>query len=134
MSERSYFEHYTTGEPIRLERRYCCECCGYPTLEVPNDLEFCPICDWMDDFGGCGGPGPETLTEARQNFRAYLTKYRPGSNGYQAQSSNRERTAKRELMQAYDAYMTDPDLRRRTELMSKVERLTHNFPNGDDEE
>ena len=34
MSERRYFEHYTTDEPPRLDRWYCCECC-----RLSNDRE-----------------------------------------------------------------------------------------------
>jgi hypothetical protein len=131
MSERRYFEHYTTDEPPRLDRWYCCECCGYPTLTTFNDYEECNVCDWMDDYSGYDGTGPERLPEARENFRARLTKHRPGSNGFKAHDLESERAAKRELMQAYDVYMAEPDLHRRTALWAKVHRLSENFPLGD---
>jgi hypothetical protein len=129
MSERRYFEHYTTDEPPRLDRWYCCECCGYPTL-WGTYYEDCQVCDWYDVPWGDGGSGPEDLTEARENFRAYLTKYRPGSNAFKAHDLESERAAKRELMQAYDAYMAEPDLRRRTALWAEVHHLGENFPLG----
>lgn len=131
MRERRYFEHFTTDEAARLDRWYCCECCGYPTLGLPNNYEGCEVCNWYDDYSGDGGGSAEKLPEARENFRAHLTMYRPGSNGFKAHDSENEREAKRELMDAYDAYMAEPDLHRRTSLWARVHRLSESFPLGD---
>ena len=128
MAERRFFEHITAEEPSAIQRRYCCECCGYPTLGSSNDYEICEVCQWMDDHGGDGGPGPEGLPEARVNFRAHLTKYRPGSNGLKAHDSERERAAKRALMEAYDAYVAEPDVHRRATLWPEVQRLSETMP------
>ena len=104
-------------------------CCGYPTLGAPRNYEICQICDLTDDRDS--GSGPEAREEARENFRAYLTKYRPVSNAFKAHDLESERAAKRELVRACDAYMAEPDLHRRTTLWSKVHRLSGNFPLGD---
>lgn len=130
MSERRYFEHYTTDEPPQLDRWYCCECCGYPTLTTYNDYETCMLCGLMDDYSGHGATGPEDLPEARENFRAYLTKYRPGSKAFKVDDVESERAAKRELMLAYDAYMAEPDLHRRTALWAEAHYLSESFPLG----
>lgn len=129
MSEHRYFEHYTTDEPPRLDRWYCCDCCGYPTLGG-SYYESCELCDWYDVPGGDGGSGPEDLPEARENFRAHLTKYRPGSHAFKASDLESERVAKRELMQAYDAYMAEPDLHRRTALWAEAHYLSESRPLG----
>src|SRR5262245_59536980 len=98
MSEHRYFEHYTTDEPARLERWYCCDCCGYPT--VAESYQSCEICDWYETPWGDGGSGPEDLAEARENFLAHLTKYRPGTNAFKYHDLESERVVKRQLMQA----------------------------------
>ena len=94
--DRRYFEHYVPGEPAQLDRRYCCECCGYPTLDLPGDYQICWICDWMDDGCNQGGSATETLAEARENFRQYLTYRTPGSTGFNAHELEKERGPKLE--------------------------------------
>ncbi|WP_386071346.1 CPCC family cysteine-rich protein [Tahibacter sp. UC22_41] len=69
----------------RFRSKYLCPCCGLPTLSSRSNYCICPICFWEDDGQDDadadevrGGPNHEySLTEARANFTAHLTMYRP---------------------------------------------------------
>lgn len=61
-----------------------CPCCGYPTLDSQGENEICELCGWEDDGQDdtsakevWGTNGDYSLQEARDNFRRYLTMYRP---------------------------------------------------------
>lgn len=68
-----------------------CQCCGYPTLDGLRSYETCFLCDWenaigphgyeQDSFNAdevLGGPnGNYSLAEARRNFEACFTMFRP---------------------------------------------------------
>ena len=62
-----------------------CPCCKFPTLTERAQFEICYLCNWEDDGQDdenanliLGGPNHDySLTEARANFRLYLTKFRP---------------------------------------------------------
>lgn len=64
---------------------YYCPCCHFPTLTERQGYDICSICDWEDDGQDdhnadevLGGPNSDySLTEARENFKLYLTQYRP---------------------------------------------------------
>ncbi len=118
MSVRPNFEHFASDDPSRLDRRYCCECCGYPTLGFPNNYEICTLCNWMEERSG-----QVDWMEARANFRNHLTKYPPGSNGFKADDFDRIRSVKRLLIKAYDEYMAEPNLHRRTALWREAQRI-----------
>jgi hypothetical protein len=98
--------------------RVTCPCCGYPTIAERGTFEICSLCAWEDD--GQDDPAhrpaasppvdPDTvagganhdysLTEARRNFAANLTAYRPADIDFE-----RERTGtpiKREIVNAYE--------------------------------
>lgn len=94
--------------------RYSCPCCGYPTLEEKRpSWEICNLCGWEDDGQDdpkadevWGGPNYYlSLAQARENFKRYLIKFSPeqtptsiGGNS----NSEKEHTAKRAMMQAFD--------------------------------
>jgi Cysteine-rich CPCC len=75
------------GRPV--ESWYSCPVCGYPTLKARGDFQVCHLCSWEDDGeddpeSGRGGPnGDYTLKEARANWTAHQTMYRPGSRGFE---------------------------------------------------
>lgn len=87
----------------QFRSKYLCPCCGLPTLNARSNYYICPICFWEDDgqddadAGDVrGGPNHDySLTEARANFAAHLTMYRPSDtrpferdtayNGHKAQ-------------------------------------------------
>ena len=61
-----------------------CPCCGYPTLDSRGDNEICELCGWEDDGQDdphasevWGTNSDYSLAEARDNFRRYMTMYRP---------------------------------------------------------
>ena len=69
----------------KFGRYFLCPCCYLPTLKSRQDYNICVLCDWEDDGQDdhnadkvLGGPNRDySLTEARQNFKQYLTMYRP---------------------------------------------------------
>ena len=70
--------------PLPSDRDHC-PCCGFPTLGGRATYEICAICDWEDDGQDdhnadeiLGGPNRDySLTEARGNFKARGSMYRP---------------------------------------------------------
>jgi hypothetical protein len=86
-----------------------CPVCHYPTLGERASYEICLICDWEDDGQDDadadvvrGGPnGDYSLTEARANFAAYLTMYRPEDKDRRQHADYL--ALKRQLITAYDA-------------------------------
>ncbi|MDO8365447.1 MAG: CPCC family cysteine-rich protein [Saprospiraceae bacterium] len=64
---------------------FLCPCCHFPTLTQRKVFEICLLCNWEDDGQDdhnadqvLGGPNHDySLTEARNNFKKYLTSYRP---------------------------------------------------------
>src|ERR1700746_4052827 len=94
---RKWFKEYfeSTNAMVRRSRPkdfwFTCPVCGYPTHLERRGFDICRLCSWEDDGQGDpeadgvnGGPhGDFSLTEARENFVAYRTKYRPGSAGFE---------------------------------------------------
>src|SRR5262249_38408744 len=73
-------------DPINHIRNRCpCPCCGYLTLLMRENYEICELCYWEDDGQGddeaddvWGGPNQDySLTQARSNFKLYLSMYDP---------------------------------------------------------
>ncbi len=63
---------------------HTCPCCGYPTLDELGENEICELCGWEDDGQAddtatelWGTNSDYSLREARENFKRYLTMYRP---------------------------------------------------------
>ena len=99
--------------------RFCCPCCGYPTLEESAAYEICGLCSWEDDGQDdpnaneiYGGPnGDYSLSEARANYACDLTQYRKSdleSNSMRRQTG-REINAKQSYINAYHALMEEDD-------------------------
>ena len=69
----------------KFDKYFLCPCCYFPTLTERHGFEICSLCNWEDDGQDdhnadkvLGGPNKSySLTEARQNFKSYLTSYRP---------------------------------------------------------
>jgi hypothetical protein len=90
---------------------FWCPICDYPTIGEPGGYGICSICEWEDDgtyqLDDCSGPnGPYTVREARANFRAYLTSYRPDHREAFAPSVSRSHL-KRAYMALIDAYRVE---------------------------
>lgn len=68
-----------------VDNYFLCPCCHFPTLTRRGGFEICLLCNWEDDGQDnlnadkvLGGPNQSySLTEARENFKKYLTSYRP---------------------------------------------------------
>jgi hypothetical protein len=96
--------------------RATCPCCGYPTIAGRAACDICPLCGWEDDGqddaerAPSGSPRPEvvvggvnhdyTLVEARENFAAYVTMYRPTDRDFEHERAQTD--VKRRIMHAYD--------------------------------
>ena len=114
---RRWFEEYVERIDAGVMRspqdgvRYRCPCCRYPTLDERGGYEICELCGWEDDGQDdphadevWGGPnGLYSLSEARSNFKKYLTQYDPAKEPERdVLPGPVEREAKRALMRAFD--------------------------------
>jgi hypothetical protein len=69
-----------------MPSRHLCPCCRLPTVANPGDSESCDVCWWEDDGQGDsdadvvrgGSNGDYSLAEARRNFAAHGSMFRPG--------------------------------------------------------
>ncbi len=96
--------------------RATCPCCGYPTITGRAACDICALCGWEDDGqddperAPSGAARPEqivggvnhdyALTEARENFAAYVTMYRPTDRDFEHERA--QTNIKRRIMAAYD--------------------------------
>lgn len=75
-----YFKWSTPGSDGIVEGKFCCPCCGYPTLDEWSGYDICRLCWWEDDGtideDGGGPNGSYTLGEARANFEDHGDMYR----------------------------------------------------------
>lgn len=77
-------------------------------------FEICELCGWEDDGQDetdaervLGGPNYElSLTAAKENFRQHLEKHAPSSKHFRA-PTQREKSAKKAIMAAFDALRGD---------------------------
>ncbi|HYL69415.1 MAG TPA: CPCC family cysteine-rich protein [Candidatus Limnocylindria bacterium] len=95
---RKWFKEYfeSTNAMVRRSRPrdfwFTCPACGYPTHLERGGFDICKVCCWEDDGQDDadadvvrGGPnGDLSLTEARENFAAHRTIYRPTSDALAA--------------------------------------------------
>lgn len=94
--------------------RFECPCCLYPTLAERGAYDICELCGWEDDGQDesdadrvLGGPNYElSLAAARENFKQHLEKHSPDSKRFRP-PTQREASAKREIMAAFDALKRD---------------------------
>ncbi len=92
--------------------RCTCPCCGYLTLEERGYYEICYLCGWEDDGQddpyadeNWGGPnGDCSLTEARENFKKFLTMYREGSLGFKR--SDQEISTRLAIIETFEKLKT----------------------------
>ena len=106
---------------------FTCPCCGYPTLSERGAYNICPLCDWEDDGQDdphadeiWGGPNSDySLSEARTNFKKYLTMYRP-NNERAYEMHLQELPIKRELVSIYDQML---EAQKSYNLKNEFERL-----------
>jgi hypothetical protein len=125
-------------DPVRFEHRrrtfedagrVTCPACGYPTIGERAAYEICSLCAWEDDGQDdnahrpegyseyfapddvAGGPNHDySLTEARTNFAANFTAYRPADIDFESERASTG--IKREIVNAYEravSGLTDVD-------------------------
>lgn len=107
--------------------KYKCPCCGYPTLEERHAWEICCLCNWEDDGQDDphadeirGGPnGDYSLTEARENFKKFLTMYRDKINILS--QTEKEFATKRSMIEAFEKLRTTPH-HLESQLWEEIER------------
>lgn len=96
-----YCQQIDAGQfkPEREGIKYCCPCCGCPTLDSRGGFEVCRICFWEDDGQDghnadavLGGPNSDySLTESRKNFDRHYTCYRPSdTHAFETSAGRRE--------------------------------------------
>jgi hypothetical protein len=110
--------------------RFECPCCRYPTLRERGSYEICILCFWEDDGQDdpaadqvWGGPNYDySLTEARKNFRSYLTQYRPeDSRHFERETVPEVLAIKRRIISAFEEMRTASGGNRLTELWTFVD-------------
>lgn len=101
-----------------INKRFNCPCCGYLTLDEKASYEVCILCDWeddgQDDFDADrikGGANSDySPTEARDNFKKYLTMYEPNRDMRITGSDTAEEVEiKKQLMKGYDEIFKEKD-------------------------
>ncbi|MFD1888237.1 CPCC family cysteine-rich protein [Paenibacillus wenxiniae] len=115
--------------------RYTCPCCGYLTLDERGAYDICYLCDWQDDRQDDpdadqvrGGPnGHYSLTEARANFKKFLTMYREGANTLR--QTDQELKAKKAIIEAFEQLKTASDGVKSTlwQQIVNVEHILHDI-------
>lgn len=144
---RHWFEFYVQELESSLQivhktfdNHYLCPCCYYPTLKRRVDFDICPLCNWEDDgqdnhnadkvLGGCNSN--YSLTEARSNFKNYLTSYRPSDKYHFARTTTKTdllgqvvdlNKIKMQIIELYNTIMQTDNLKERKIIFSKVENL-----------
>jgi hypothetical protein len=86
MTFNRYFKWSTPEFDGIVAGKFCCPCCGYPTLDAWSGYGICGLCWWEDDGTGdlCArrvrsGPNSSySLAEARANFEDHGDMYRYG--------------------------------------------------------
>lgn len=87
--KRSLANHRHGGEFwLSIGRRWCCPCCGYPTLLERDAYEICELCWWEDDGQNedrahevWGGPNHDySLADGQENFNRYWSIYDPADD------------------------------------------------------
>ena len=87
-----------------------CPCCGYDTLKRRGFFEICILCWWEDDgtdekrlknIPRRANKG-YSLSEAKENFRKYLVKYRPSDTRFSKQTQKKIVDAKRKIIAIYE--------------------------------
>ena len=117
-ARRAWFKEYfdSASTMIRNSRPdrywYTCPVCGYPCHIERGGFDICDLCGWEDDDQDdphadeiWGGPnGDYSLAEARENFAACRTKYRPGTRGFELDGPGTETNERvRTIVAKFDA-------------------------------
>lgn len=110
---------------------FTCPCCGFPTLTARGYYQICPICFWEDegqddhDADEVAGLNSDySLTEARKNFKKYLTMYSPSDEShFSRETSEKKLKAKKKLLEFYDEIRANPENIDRKETIDKFKTL-----------
>ncbi len=106
-----------------------CPCCGYPSLDRRGAFDICSICWWEDDGQDdpdadrvAGGPNADySLTEARANFTAHQTQYRPADPRFaECAKASAERVC---VVAAYDALLPEVHPWSFIEALARIDAL-----------
>lgn len=113
-----------------FDKYFLCPCCYLPTLTERQGWDICRVCFWEDDGQDdhnadkvLGGPNSNySLTEARANFRQYLTSYRPSdSHAFGMTTKNIE--LKKQIIQKYNQALASNTIKERRKLLKEASVL-----------
>lgn len=108
-----------------------CPVCGYDTLTKEGGYEICYICGWEDELLARkispeeipGGPnGDYSLSEARNNFKKYMTMYRPSDPIYLMDKTKEKDEAKKNIINALNKLSTCITNTERKNLEKEIDR------------
>ena len=120
---------------------FLCSCCCFPTLTERRAWDICSLCNWEDDGQDdhnadkiLGGPNRDySLTEARQNFKNYLTAYRPSDCRPFERTTIRKTfngkiicdltEIKKQIIDKYNLAMTNSNIEEQKQLFIDVAKL-----------
>jgi len=109
-----------------------CPCCGYDTLTEEGGFEICLLCSWEDEGLGrimhadivIGGANADySLTEARENYKKYLTMYRPNQHGFSKSQNPHILSHKRKMMEFLNEIETTNSDEERERLKMEYEEI-----------
>jgi hypothetical protein len=124
-----------------FDKYFLCPCCSFPTLLERDNYEICVICNWEDDGQDdhnadtvLGGPNQNySLTEARDNFKRYLTSYRPSDKHHFDRTTIKKTfngkiildltLIKRQIIEKYKDVIMTTDLAQREKLLGEISEL-----------
>jgi hypothetical protein len=125
----------------KVDNYFICPCCQYPTLTSRNNFDICFLCNWEDDGQDdhnddlvLGGPNQSySLSEARQNFKQYLTSYRPTDKYHFERTTIKKTTSgivlldlqkiKRNIVDKYISVMGQENNHNREQVFKEIDKL-----------
>lgn len=124
-----------------FDEYFLCPCCHFPTLTERRGYEICALCNWEDDGQDdhnadkvLGGPNKDySLAEARENFKNYLTSYRPSDTWHFERTTVKKASdgkqtfdltiIKREIIERYYVAMATKDRIERKRVLAEIIEL-----------
>ncbi len=124
-----------------FDKYFLCPCCNFPTLLERNNYEICLLCNWEDDGQDdhnadiiLGGPNQSySLTEARENFKKYLTSYRTSDKQHFERTTIKKTfegktildltLIKRQIIEKYNVLIMTDNFEIKKILLSEISKL-----------
>lgn len=126
----------------KVDNYFICPCCRFPTLTERGGFDICFLCNWEDDGQDdhnadlvLGGPNQSySLSEARQNFKHYLTSYRPSDTYHFERTSVKKSkdgkiisdltAIKKLIIEKYVFAMTQDSIKERMRVFVEIKKLS----------